>query len=172
MFLRLPLAWMKDKGWRIFWLRMKDERWKTYYLRLCVSESRHISLSSCVLNLLSKSALYLSVKRSFILWGVNFNKAEVISMHLCFHSKTAAKIPLFSETAKQNLHFANSHLAKCRNCTVSQQFGKGGLLFDNLFYLPFLTIPYQFTNSRITISPLIPINYSLIIPWYSPLKTM
>ena len=54
-------------------------------------------------------------RRSFILIGVNFNKAEVISMHLCFHSKTAAKVPLFSETAKQNLHFANSHLAKCRN---------------------------------------------------------
>ena len=35
-------------------------------------------------------------------------------MHLCIHSKTVAKVLLFSETAKQNIHFANSHFAKER----------------------------------------------------------
>ena len=154
MFLRLPLAWMKDKGRKIFWLRMKDERWKTYYLRLCVSESRHISLSSCVLNLLSKSALYLSAKRSIIRWGVNFNKAEVISMHLCFHSKTAAKVPLFSESAKQNLHFANSHLAKCRNVLSISNWVREGYYLTISFICHFdnpLSI-YQFTNCYFSVN--------------------
>ena len=84
-------------GWRI-----KDERWKTYYFRIW----------NRIVKTITSLILYLSAKRSFIRWGVNFNKAEVISMHLCFQ-KTGAKVPLFSEIGKINLHFANSHFAKC-----------------------------------------------------------
>ena len=144
MFLRLPLAWMKDKGWKIFWLRMKDERWKAYCFRIW----------NRIVKTITSLILYLSVKRSFILWGVNFNKAEVISMHLCFHSKTAAKVPLFSETAKQNLHFANSHLAKCRNVLSISNWVREGYYLTISFICHFdnpLSI-YQFTNCYFSVN--------------------
>ena len=87
-------------------------------------------------------------------------------------TQNGCKGTTFFRNSQTKSPFCKLSFSKMQKLYCLSAIREGRAIIWQSLLFAILTIPYQFTNLRIAISPLIPINYSLIILWYSPLKTM
>ena len=117
---------------------MKDERLITF---VYVFQSRDILVFHPV-------SLIFYLNRPFIFqWNGPLSVEGLTSIKQksspCTYAFTqnGCKGTTFFRNSQTKSPFCKLSFSKMQKCTVYQQLGKGGLLFDNLFYLPFWQSP-------------------------------